>query len=108
MSDFPFDANPTFTTNPVEGEVSQALALYKIALIKASYRNFWHRLSCKMKDKESLKHERLLVTQEEQCRRVVNHSTAHREMLEALIGRQSPDNRQRDQFIRLLEPSLPQ
>ncbi len=46
MTDYTYDAPVTLTTNPVEGEVSQALALYKIALINASYRNFWHRLSC--------------------------------------------------------------
>ncbi|WP_105627942.1 hypothetical protein [Cronobacter malonaticus] len=54
MTDYPYDAPATFTTNPIEGEVSQALALYKIALINASYRNLWHRLSCKMGDKERL------------------------------------------------------
>lgn len=105
MTDYPYDAPVTLTTNPVEGEVSQALALYKIALIKASYRNLWHRLSCKMGDKEALEHEHRLVAQELQCRKVVNQSEEHREMLESLISRQSENSRQQDQFIRLLKRS---
>ncbi|MDH1190847.1 hypothetical protein [Enterobacter cloacae] len=105
MADYPHDAPVTLTTNPVEGEVSQALALYKIALINASYRNFWHRLSCKMGDKEALEHEQRLVAQELQCRNTVNQSAEHREMLESLISRQSEESQQRDQFIRLLNRS---
>lgn len=105
MTDYPYDSPVTLTTNPVEGEVSQALALYKIALINASYRNFWHRLSCKMGDKEALAHEHRLVEQELQCRKVVNQSEEHREMLESLISRQSEENRLRDQFTRLLNRS---
>ena len=50
MNDIPF---VTFTSDPIEGEVSQALSLYKIALIKTNYRNFWHRLLCKLRDKEA-------------------------------------------------------
>jgi hypothetical protein len=38
MSDFPFDC----TTDPVETAVSQALPGFKMALINAHYRNFWH------------------------------------------------------------------
>ncbi|EFO1363614.1 hypothetical protein DWG95_23645 [Escherichia coli] len=102
MTDYTYDAPVTLTTNPVEGEVSQALALYKIALINASYRNFWHRLSCKMGDKEALAHEHQLVAQELQCRKVMNQSEEHREILEFLISRQSEENRLRDQFTRLL------
>lgn len=74
MSDYPYDAPVTWTTNPIEGEVSQALALYKIALINASYRNFCHRLSCKIGDKEALTHEQRLVAQALQCRTKVNQS----------------------------------
>ncbi|HHA1950150.1 TPA: hypothetical protein ACOEGG_004267 [Enterobacter asburiae] len=102
---YPYDAPVTFTTNPIEGEVSQALALYKIALINASYRNLWHRLACKMGDKEALEHESRLVAQELQCRKVVNQSEDHQEMLESLISHQSEENRLRDQFIRLLNRS---
>lgn len=40
MNDIPF---VTFTSDPIEGEVSQALSLYKIALIKTNYRNFCKR-----------------------------------------------------------------
>lgn len=105
MTDYPYDAPATLTSNPVEGEVSQALALYKIALINASYRNFWHRLSCKMGDKEALEHEQRLVAQELQCRKAVNQSAEHQEMLKTLISRQSEETRQRDQFIHLLNPS---
>lgn len=105
MTDYPYDTPDMWTTNPVEGEVSQALALYKITLIRASYRNFWHRLSCKIGDSEALENEKQLVVQELLCRKVVNKSAAHREMLKDLIRRQSEDNRQRDQFIRLLSPS---
>ncbi|ECI4151947.1 hypothetical protein DPO80_16575 [Salmonella enterica subsp. salamae] len=102
MNDIPF---VTFTSDPIEGEVSQALALYKIALIKTNYRNFWHRLLCKLRDKESLENERILVKQEIRCRDVINQSDAHREMLKTLISQQPSDIRQRDQFSRLLEHS---
>jgi hypothetical protein len=105
MTAFSYDAPVTLTTNSVEGEVSQALALYKIALINTSYRSFWHRLSCKMGEKEALEHEQLLVAQELQCRQVVNQSAGHRRMLESLIRCQSEESRQRDQFIRLLNRS---
>lgn len=105
MTDYLYDAPVTFTTNLVEGEVSQALALYNITLINASYRNFWHRLSCKMGDKEALKHEQQLDAQELKCRKVVNRSEEHQAMLVDLISRQFEDNRQRDQFIRLLDRS---
>lgn len=99
MNDIPF---VTFTSDPVEGEVSQALALYKIALIKTNYRSFWHRLLCKLKDKEALENERLLVKQERTCRDIINQSDEPREMLKTLISKQPPDIRQRDQFSQLL------
>ncbi|HAN4997743.1 TPA: hypothetical protein RLV06_004255 [Escherichia coli] len=102
MTDYTYDAPVTLTTNPVEGEVSQTLALYKIVLINTSYRNFWHRLSCKMGDKEALAHEHRLVEQELQCRKVVNQSEEHREMLELIISRQPEEIRLMDQFSRLL------
>ncbi|EBC1670935.1 hypothetical protein RQ094_003876 [Salmonella enterica] len=104
MNDIPF---VTFTSDPVEGEVSQALTLYKIALIKTSYRSFWHRLLCKLKDKEALESECLLVKQERKCRDIINQSDVHREMLKILINQQPPDIRQRDQFSQFLEHSLP-
>lgn len=93
-----------FTTDPVKGEVSQALALYKITLINASYRNFWHRLCCKLGDKMALKHEQQLIAQEAICRQVVNQSPAHRVMLTHLIDQQSDVSRERDLFIKLLAP----
>ncbi|MEQ9866532.1 MULTISPECIES: hypothetical protein [Pectobacterium] len=89
MTDYPFYMPVTFTTNPVEA----ALALYKIALLKASYRNFCHRLSCKMGNSVALEHEQRLVAQDLQCRKVVNQSGKHQEMLENLISRQSEDSR---------------
>jgi hypothetical protein len=100
MNDIPF---VTFTSDSIEGEVSQVLALYKIALIKTNYRNFWHRLLCKFEDKEALENERLLVKQEILCRNVINQSDVHREMLKTLISQQPPDIRQQDQFSQLLE-----
>lgn len=99
MNDIPF---VTFTSDSVEGEVSQALSLYKIALIKTNYRNFWHRLLCKLKDKEALENERLLVTQEVKCREVINQSDEHREILKSIISQQPPDIRQKDQFNQFL------
>lgn len=99
MNDIPF---VMFTSDPVEGEVSQALALYKIVLIKTNYRSFWHRLLYKLKDKEALENERLLVKQERTCRYIINQSDEHREMLKTLISQQPPDIRQRDQFSQLL------
>lgn len=102
MNDIPF---VTFTSDPIEGEVSQALALYKIALTKTSYRSFWHRLLCKLKDKEALENERLLVKQEIQCRDVINKSDEHRKMLKTLISQQPTDIRQRDQFNQFIEHS---
>lgn len=75
MNDIPF---VTFTSEPIEGEMSQALVLYKIALIKTNYRNFWHHLLCKLRDKEALENERLLIKQEILCRDSINQSDAHR------------------------------
>lgn len=98
------DVVSNFTTDSIEGEVLQALALYKLALIKTSYRSFWHRVSCKMKYKEALENERRLVVQESQCRRVVHLSAAHKEILEVLISRQTPFARENDPFSHLLEP----
>ncbi|HAK4778294.1 TPA: hypothetical protein H2C15_004635 [Salmonella enterica] len=91
-------ASVIFTVNPIEAEVCQALALYKIALIKASYRNFWHRLSCTLGIKEALEHERLLI----KCRSVVNKSKAHQEMLEILINQQTSFSKQKDNFSHLM------
>ncbi|EGC7113036.1 hypothetical protein H9T43_002209 [Salmonella enterica] len=96
------DASVMFTVNPIEGEVGQALVLYKIALINTSYRNFWHRLSCTLGIKEAIEHERLLIKQEIECRRVVNKSKAHQEMVEILISQQPSCIRQKDNFIHLL------
>ncbi|EMC0849084.1 hypothetical protein VBY02_004535 [Salmonella enterica] len=103
MTNYESDAPDMFTTDPIEGEVSQALALYKIALIHASYRNFWHRLSCKMKDKEAIKWERLLILQEQKCREIVNQSREHREMLRIIVEQQPLEIRERDNFLNLLE-----
>ncbi|EKP5434149.1 hypothetical protein P3N87_004379 [Salmonella enterica] len=102
MTHYPF-GEPEMTTDPIEGEVSQALTLYKIALINTSYRNFWHRLSCKMRDEEAMKWERLLVLQEQKCRKIVNQSKAHREMLHIIVERQPMEVRERDSFLSLLE-----
>ncbi|EDZ1687066.1 hypothetical protein NTB97_003220 [Salmonella enterica] len=95
-------ASVIFTVNPIEAEVCQALALYKITLIKASYRNFWHRLSCTLGIKEALEHERLLIKQEIECRSVVNKSKAHQEMLEILINQQTSFSKQKDNFSHLM------
>ncbi|EAQ0595662.1 hypothetical protein EXF03_21650 [Salmonella enterica] len=102
MTHYPF-GEPEMTTDPIEGEVSQALTLYKIALINTSYRNFWHRLSCKIKDKEAMEHERLLILQEQKCRKIVNQSKAHREMLHIIVERQPMEVRERDSFLSLLD-----
>lgn len=104
MITYPSGMPTEFTSDPVEGEVSNALALYKIALINASYRNIWHRLACKLGIKESLANEQLLVTQELQCRKVVNQSAEHKAMVEYFLSMQPTDTRQRDNFIRLMNP----
>ncbi|HAS1065225.1 hypothetical protein CIW62_22275 [Enterobacter cloacae] len=101
MSDFTFDC----TTDPVEAEVSQAIADYKMALINAHYRNFWHRFLCKLKDEEALKNERILVIQEKQCRFVVNKTPEHIQVLKSIIDEQSVAARIQDKFSNLIEPS---
>ncbi|ELV2768960.1 hypothetical protein [Enterobacter cloacae] len=101
MSDCTFDC----TTGPVEAEVFQAIAGYKMALINAHYRNFWHRFLCKLKDKEALKNERILVIQEKQCRFVVNKSPEHIQVLKSIIDEQSVAARIQDKFSNLIEPS---
>lgn len=101
MSDFSFDC----TTDPVETEVSQALTGYKMALINAHYRNFWHRFLCKLKDEEALKNERILVIQEKQCRFVVNKSPEHIQALKSLIDEQSNAARLQDKFSNLIDTS---
>lgn len=101
MSDFPFFSPTEFTNNPIEAEVSHAIASYKCMLIKTSYRNFWHRLACKIGDKQALENEHLLEIQMQYCRKIVNKSIAHQEMLLAIISRQPEDVRQRDQLINL-------
>ncbi|EHE3168788.1 hypothetical protein JND74_003514 [Salmonella enterica] len=104
MSDFPFFSPNEITENPIEAELSQAIAIYKYFLIKTSYRNFWHRLSCKIGDKEALENERQLELQMKHCRKLVNQSTAHQDMLLTIISRQPEDIRQRDQLILLKNP----
>ncbi|EOX3828146.1 hypothetical protein ACPGAX_004487 [Enterobacter quasiroggenkampii] len=101
MSDFPFD----WTTDPVEAEVSQALAGYKTALINAHYRNFCHRFLCKLKDEEALKNERILVISEKLCRFVVNKSPEHIQALKSIIDEQSDAARIQDKFSDLIDTS---
>lgn len=101
MSDFPFDS----TTDPVETEVSQALTGYKIALINAHYRNFWHRFLCKLKDEEALKNERILVIQEKLCLVVVNKSPEHIQALKRISDEQSDAARLKDKFSNLIDTS---
>ena len=105
MSDFPFDIPSMYTTNPVEAEVSQALAGYKMALIKARYRNFGHRFLCKLKDKEALENERMLIVQEKLCRFVVNKSPEHILVLKSIIEKQSEAARIKDKFSNLIDTS---
>ncbi|HDC4362203.1 TPA: hypothetical protein O8L70_004347 [Enterobacter hormaechei] len=101
MSDFTFDC----TADPVEAEVSQAIAGYKMALINAHYRNFCHRFLCKLKDEEALENDRILVIQEKQCRFVVNKSPEHIQVLKNIIDEQSEAARIQNKFSNLIDTS---
>ncbi|MCE9985017.1 hypothetical protein LZ656_21920 [Leclercia adecarboxylata] len=103
MNLFPYDVDFGVTTNPVEAEVSSALAKYKIALIHTGYRNIGHRVLCFLKDKDAMKYERLLINQEKLSREIVNRSGEHQDMLRFMIEKQTEENRKRDNFIHLLD-----
>lgn len=91
-----------FTTDPIEGEVCAALAVYKWALIQTNYRSFWHRLLCSAGDKEAISHADTLDRAESQARQIVSKTPEHSLALERLVRQQPEDVARKDRFLELL------
>lgn len=95
-----------FTTDPIEAEVSTALAGYKLALIRTGYKGVSHRFLCWVGDKEATARAVSLERAEQNARTVVSQSPKHRAMLDKIIQSQPVDIAERDNFLSLLRCSI--
>ncbi|WHQ45926.1 hypothetical protein [Alcaligenes faecalis] len=91
-----------WTDNPIEAEVSSAVAAYKMRLIQTSYRSFWHRFMCWSGDRDARSVEDALVQAKHHAMTVVNKSEAHRSMLKRLVKLQTEDVAKKDNLLSLL------
>lgn len=94
-----------FTTDPIEAEVSKAVAGYKLALIRTGHGSAMHRFLCWIGDKEAVARAASLVRAEQNVRAVADVSPAHRTMLEKIIRSLPIDTAERDKMISLLSGS---
>ncbi|MCF5371956.1 hypothetical protein [Pseudomonas syringae] len=95
-----------FTTDPIEAEVSRALAGYKLALIRTGYKSVLHRFLCWVGDKEATARASSLERAEQNARTVVSQSQEHRAMLDKIIQSQPVEIAERDNFLSLLRGSI--
>lgn len=95
-----------FTTDPVEAEVSTALAGYKLALIRTGYKGVSHRILCWFGDKEATARAVSLERAEQNARTVANQSPEHRAMLDKIIQSQPVEIAERDNFLSLLRGTI--
>ena len=95
-----------FTTDPIEGEVYQAVAAYKMMLVKTGHRALPHRLKCWAGDSDARRNEAVLQAARQQAKRVVQQSAKHREVLERLVRQQPEGIAERDNLLSLLSESV--
>lgn len=94
------------TTDPVEGEVSSAVAAYKMALVMTHHRNWTHRLACWARDQKALQREAVLKGAKMRAQEVLGKSPAHRAVLEKIVKSQPSDIAEKDNLLSLLSSSL--
>lgn len=85
-----------------EIEVYDAVARYKIALIKTDYRSLEHRLLCKIKNRKALFYDAELEIAYEDCREVINKTPYHIAILIKIIQDQPSFIQGRDRLIELV------
>lgn len=85
-----------------ERETREALALYKAALINASYRGWGHRVGLFFRAAGSMKAEKELNRVQQATERVVNGTDQHRYCLKQVVSEQPPHVREQDRFDELL------
>ena len=93
-------------TDPVEGEVSSAVAAYKMALVRTHYRNWAHRLACWARVREALRREAVLSNTRKHAQEVVSRSPEHRAVLKKIVKSQPNDIAEKDNLLSLLAGSL--
>ena len=86
-----------------EHEVRDALARYKVALMYAHYRNWWHKLLMWLDDDEAKQADSALSKVEAEARSVVRRSEDHRQYLYLVSSQQLDYVRERDKFLSLLD-----
>jgi len=94
------------TTDPVEGEVSSAVAAYKMALVMTHHRSWTHRLACWLGDQKALRSEAVLKGAKTRAQEVLGTSPAHRAVLEIIVKSQPKDIAEKDNLLSLLCGSL--
>jgi len=95
-----------FTTDPIEGEVCEAIAAYKWALIQTSYRSLWHRLLCSLGDKVAISHAAALERAEKHAQQVVSKTPGHRAALERIVRQQPEYVARKDRLLDLLNKTF--
>lgn len=86
-----------------EREVREALTKYKLGLIHTHYRNWAHRVSCWVGDKDSLRWEAALAKAEADARVAVNRSEEHKRWVRLISSQQPEYQREKDKFLMLLD-----
>lgn len=98
MDDFSRQSEP-------EREVRTALAAYKMALVSAHYRNWWHRTMLWLGDTQASDTETALASARAAAVQVCNQSEKHRNWVRLLSERQPPEVRAKDKFLDLIQNS---
>lgn len=92
--------------DPVEGEVSSAVAAYKMALVMTHHRNWTHRFACWARDQKALQREAVLKGAKLRAQEVLGKSPAHRAVLEKIVKSQPSDIAEKDNLLSLLSSTL--
>ena len=86
-----------------ERDVRTVLAAYKMALVSANYRNWWHRMMLWSGDSQAREAEHILALTRSAAVRVCNQSERHRNWVRLLSEQQPSEVRAKDMFLDLIQ-----
>jgi len=96
-------SNSAQLQEPNEQAVRQALAAYKIAMVQAHYRNWWHRAMCWSGHKSAVEAEAALRNAERMAITIANLSLEHQAIVRRISLQQPEQVRKEDAFMALIQ-----
>ena len=85
-----------------EQQVRKALAIYKMALVNAHYRNWWHQVKLWFGDKTAIEAEQTLQVVEKKTKAIVNQSADYQAVCRVVSSQQQEHVRDMDSFLALI------